>query len=181
MPPAGQAELLAVLDSGRDVRLMSTTGRTGLEGLRTDLADRLATVEIRLPGFGDREDDLVLLADHFVRLFARRYGRLVRPLDPEVVANLRDHPPPGEVRGLRQAAERAVVLAGDRALAPADFAPTGIADTADPRKADLNLARSEKAIIEAALRRHAHNVSQAARELGLTRAALYRRMVKHDL
>jgi DNA-binding NtrC family response regulator len=123
---------------------------------------------------------VVLLAEHFVRLYARRYGRTPRPLDPAVAAELRLRPPPGEVRGLRQAAERAVVLGGDQALTAADFAPTALAD-APPGASDLNLARSERAIVEAALKRHAHNVSQAARELGLTRAALYRRMVKHGL
>ena len=86
------------------------------------------------------------------------------------------------MRGLRQAAERAVVLSADDVLTAEDFAPPAAAGaTGGARSPDLNLARSEKAIVEAALKRHAHNVSHAARELGLTRAALYRRMVKHGL
>jgi transcriptional regulator of acetoin/glycerol metabolism len=88
-------------------------------------------------------------------------------------------PLPGHIRDLRQAAERAVVLSDGGILTAADFA----APTPDAAAApgDFNLARSERAIVEAALRRHGHNVSQAARDLGLTRAALYRRMVKHGL
>ena len=180
LSPAAQAELLALLDARRDVRLVAATAQRDLAAVRPDLAAQLATVEIVLPPLAERGDDVVLLAEHFVRLFSRRYGRTPRPLDPAVAAELRLRPPPGEVRGLRQAAERAVVLGGDQVLTAADFAPTALAD-APAGASDLNLARSERAIVEAALKRHAHNVSQAARELGLTRAALYRRMVKHGL
>jgi DNA-binding NtrC family response regulator len=122
------------------------------------------------------------LAEHFVRLFARRYGRPPKPLDSSAIEALKTRPPLGEVRGLRQAAERSVVLSDGEVLTAADFQPPPVAaPAAQPSASDLNLARSEKAIVEAALKRHAHNVSQAAKELGLTRAALYRRMVKHGL
>jgi DNA-binding NtrC family response regulator len=124
----------------------------------------------------------MLLAEHFVRLFSHRYGREPKPLDLTAVEALPTRPPAGEVRGLRQAAERAVVLSQGPKLGAADFAPPETPGAAASARADdLNLARSEKAIVEAALKRHAHNVSQAARELGLTRAALYRRMLKHGL
>ena len=94
---------------------------------------------------------------------------------------LRIQPPPGQVRGLRQAAERAVVLSEGDVLTAADFAPPTPGPSAAAGAPDFNLARSERSIVEAALKRHGHNVSQAARDLGLTRAALYRRMVKHGL
>jgi DNA-binding NtrC family response regulator len=179
-----QARLLALLDSGPDLRLASATrgGTEGLAGLRDDLLARLSTVEVFLPRLSERGEDLPLLLEHFVRLFARRYGRPPKPLDPAAFDLLRVQPPPGQVRGLRQAAERAVVLSEGDILTPADFAPpapnAGGAASGAP---DFNLARSERAIVEAALKRHGHNVSHAARELGLTRAALYRRMVKHGL
>jgi DNA-binding NtrC family response regulator len=179
LPAVAQAEVRALLDARRNVRLISAT-RPGQESaLRDDLLAQLATVEIALPPLADRGDDVVLLAEHFIRLFSHRDGRSPRPLDTTAAAELRLRPPPGEVRGLRQAAERAVVLGGEAAVTAADFAPTALADPAGP--SDLNLARSERAVVEAALKRHAHNVSHAARELGLTRAALYRRMVKHGL
>ena len=179
---AAQAELLALVERGADLRLVSATraGADGLSDLRDDLRGRLDTVEIMLPPLAERSDDAVLLAQHFERLFAHRYGRPSKPLAADAVQRLRDQPPAGGVRGLRQAVERAVVLSEGDSLSAADLAPPAVI-VEGAAVSDLNLARSEKAIVEAALKRHAHNVSQAAKELGLTRAALYRRMVKHDL
>jgi DNA-binding NtrC family response regulator len=178
---SAQGRLLALLDAGPDLRLISSTrhGAEGLARLRDDLLARLNTVEVFLPRLEARGDDLALLLEHFIRLFARRYGRAPKPLDPSAIDLLKAQPPAGAVRGLRQAAERAVVLSTAEILTALDFAapapgPAGAAS-------DFNLARSERAIVEAALKRHGHNVSQAARDLGLTRAALYRRMVKHGL
>ena len=182
LPSAAQGELLGAIEAGADLRLVSATrgGANGLSGLRDDLRGRLDTVEIVLPTLAERDDDAVLLAQHFERLFSHRYGRPSKPLAAEAIQRLKDHPPAGGVRGLRQAVERAVVLGEGDTLSAADLAPPAV--TAQGALAsDLNLARSEKAIVEAALKRHAHNVSQAAKELGLTRAALYRRMVKHGL
>ena len=86
------------------------------------------------------------------------------------------------MRALRQAVERAVVLAAGPVIEASELAlapPDG--QSAPPDPGDLNLARSEKAIVEAALRRHGFNVSHAAQELGVTRATLYRRMARHGL
>jgi DNA-binding NtrC family response regulator len=181
LPGPGQTALLDLMDAGLEARLVSTA-REPPQGLREELRDRLNTVEVDLPGLKDRGEDAVLLAEHFVRLFSRRYGKPPKPLDGSALEALKARPPAGEVRGLRQAAERAVVLSPGDVLTAEDFAPPAPAGAAaGPGSRDLNLARSEKAIVEAALKRHAHNVSHAARELGLTRAALYRRMVKHGL
>ncbi|HEY8003651.1 MAG TPA: response regulator [Phenylobacterium sp.] len=176
-----QGDLLAALESRPGARLLASSAGT-LDGLREDLLARLSTVEVFLPPLAERGGDAVLLAEHFVRLFAHRYGREARRLDASALAMLAERLPPGEVRGLRQAAERAVVLGQGERLTASDFLPVATpAARAMPQGGDLNLARSEKAAVEAALKRHGHNVSQAARELGLTRAALYRRMVKHGL
>jgi len=182
LPGAAQGELLALIEAGADLRLISATrdGADRLSGLRDDLRGRLDTVEIVLPPLAERGDDAVLLAQHFERLFARRYSRPSRPLTPEAIQRLKDQPPDGGVRGLRQAVERAVVLGEGDTLSAADLAPPAV-KVGGVAVSDLNLIRSEKAVVEAALKRHAHNVSQAAKELGLTRAALYRRMVKHGL
>ena len=178
-----QARLLAVLDAAPDLRLISATrrGGEGLIRLRDDLLGRLNTVEIVLPTLTARGDDLTLLLEHFVRLFARRYGRPPKPLDTSAVEMLRVQPPVGQVRGLRQAAERAVVLSEGDVLTAADFAAPTPGAASPAGAPDFNLSRSERSMVEAALKRHGHNVSQAARDLGLTRAALYRRMVKHGL
>ena len=181
LPGPGQTALLSLLDGRLEARVVSTA-RAPPQGLREELLDRLTTVQIALPPLLERGEDVVLLAEHFVRLFSRRYGKPPKPLDGSALAALKAAPPAGEVRGLRQAAERAVVLSPNDVLTVDDFtppAPPAVAGAGRPP--DLNLARSEKAIVEAALKRHAHNVSHAARELGLTRAALYRRMVKHGL
>lgn len=110
-------------------------------------------------------------------------------LAPDALAAIEADPWPGNVRALSQAMERVVVLADgpelharDIPLEPRLEDGTGVT-TGDPggSSGDLNLARSEKAIVAAALRRHGFNVSHAARELGLTRATLYRRMARHGL
>ena len=107
---------------------------------------------------------------------------LFRALAPETAAVLVGAAWPGEVRGLRQAVERLVVLGDDGPVAPGELGLGGeAAAPAAPGASDLNLARSERSLIEAALRRHGFTVSHAARDLGLTRAALYRRMAKHGL
>jgi DNA-binding NtrC family response regulator len=183
LSPAAQGALLDALERGADVRLLVTTrDPAAARGeVRDDLLARLAVVEIAIPPLTAREDDAVLLAEHFARLFARRHGRAPKPLDESAVVRLTTDPPPGELRGLRQAVERAMVLSDAEILTAADFAPPDAAPAAARAEPDLNLARGEKAAVEAALKRHGHNVSQAARDLGLTRAALYRRMLKHGL
>ena len=183
LPTRVQADLLAALEAHPSARVVAATASgEALAGLREDLLVRLNTVEVVLPPLAQRGADAGLLAQHFVRLFAHRYGRETMRLDPSALENLAARPPPGEVRGLRQAAERAVVLGEGERLTAADFLPKATQGTgARPDVGDLNLARSERTAVEAARKRHGHNVSQAARELGLTRAALYRRMVKHGL
>jgi DNA-binding NtrC family response regulator len=162
------------------------TSRLDRAGLRAALVDdllyRINTVEIDLPRLGDRGGDAVGLARHFVDLFAARYARPVRPIAEEAQRAIAADRWPDDVRGLRQACERAVLLGTGAVHDVADFAIALPADDPVPRAvADLNLARGEKAMVAAALRRHAFNVSRAAAELGLTRAALYRRMEKHGL
>ena len=95
---------------------------------------------------------------------------------------------PGNVRALRHAAERAVILAGAEALTVEDFSlsravPQRPVTTAPPPLigSDLNLERAERQMVEQALKKNAYNISLAALELGLTRASLYRRMEKHGL
>ncbi|PSJ36723.1 sigma-54-dependent transcriptional regulator [Allosphingosinicella deserti] len=176
-----------------DVRVIAATNlspeRLGDESLfRPDLLFRLNTVEIELPPLRERREDVPLLVDHYVGLYAKKYGKPQRAMPPAVMAALQDYDWPGNVRALRHAAERAVILAGDDAFTVEDFSlsraaqPRGLTSppaTAAP--ADLNLERAEKQIVEQALKKHSYNISLAAAELGLTRASLYRRMDKHGL
>ena len=189
LPQHVQTRLLTLLQSRPALRLIAATrqSRDRLQqgALLPDLLYRLNTVELALPPLRERGDDISLLAAHYLRLFARRYGRAAMSFSPEAVAAIIANAWPGNVRSLRQIVERAVVLAQHDILRPEDIPlaaplPEGLA-TALPGQGDLNLARSEKAIVEAALKRHGFNVSHAAKELGLTRAALYRRMARHGL
>jgi DNA-binding NtrC family response regulator len=151
--------------------------------MNADLLDRLSTVEIALPPLRARGGDAVLLADHFARLFARRHGRSAPALTASACDAIVAAPWPGNVRALRHAIERAVVLNAGASIDVEDVLPAmpvgGAGGAAGPEGADLNLDRAERTAVQAALRRHGFNVSRAARELGLTRAALYRRMAKH--
>jgi DNA-binding NtrC family response regulator len=132
------------------------------------------------------------LLDHFLNLYARKYGKPARALPASVLAALADYDWPGNIRALRHAAERAVILADGSAYALSDFplprvsvAPIRLAPEPAPPPtsvaAELHLGKAEKQMIERALQKHAYNISAAAGELGLTRGSLYRRMEKYGL
>ncbi len=145
------------------------------------LARRIATVEIAIPPLAARGGDVLTLARHFLRLAADRYGRSGVRLSPGAEAALRAADWPDEVRGLAAAIERAVLLGEGDTIHAGDLVATS-APTAPPaRAARFDLDENERAMIEAALREHRHNVSHAAAALGLSRGALYRRMARHGL
>ena len=174
--------LAAALD---DVRAIATSRLTppGLrDAVDADLLFRLNTVELAIPPLARREGDALRLARHFLDRFAARHGRPALPLTDEAAAWIAAHPWPDDVRGLRQAMERAVLLGDGESHDVAAFALDGAAaPAAGPAAGDLNLERTERALVEAALKRHAFNVSRAAADLGLTRTALYRRMARYGL
>lgn len=182
--PRGEQRALAAGLDGLRVVATSRLPRVALRDvLAPDLLDRIATIEIDLPSLAARSDDVARLARHFLDLFAARHRRAAKPLTDEAARALAADRWPDNVRGLRQACERAVLLGLGPRHGVADFGIAPELEAPVPRAAavDLNLARGEKALVAAALQRHAFNVSRAAAELGLTRAALYRRMEKHGL
>lgn len=170
-----------------DIRVVSATnmavaGLTNERLFRQDLLFRLNTVEIELPPLRDRREDIALLLTTFLDEFRTRYDKPERKIPTDVLAALIAHDWPGNVRALRHAAERAVILAEGDAYTLTDFplgrsAPIAEAALVD----DLNLDRVERQAIEQALKKHAFNISTAATELGLSRGTLYRRMEKHGL
>jgi transcriptional regulator with PAS, ATPase and Fis domain len=180
-----------------DVRVIAATNcpseQLGDESrFRQDLLFRLNTVEIDLPPLRERREDIVALADHFIAQYARKYGKPARALPADVARALEAYDWPGNVRALRHACERAVILSDGAAYRREDFslsrgtahsraAPAPAPAPAAARRDDLNLERAEKQIVEEALKKHSYNISLAAAELGLTRASLYRRMEKHGL
>ena len=175
-----------------DVRVVSATNLSPLQlgdeaRFRQDLLFRLNTVEIELPPLRDRREDIPLLLAHFLEFYARKYAKPERTLPPGVLAELVAYAWPGNVRALRHAAERAVILAEGERFTASDFplargASAPLATTpAELTPSDLNLDRAERLLVERALKKHAFNISNAAAELGLTRGTLYRRMEKHGL
>ncbi|HET9040047.1 MAG TPA: sigma-54 dependent transcriptional regulator [Gemmatimonadales bacterium] len=196
LEPRQQAKLLRVLESGEvervgasrsrkiDVRILSATNadipaEVAAGRFREDLLFRLNTIEIHLPPLRDRRDDIAPLAAHFLARYADRYRKPIAGLEPEVLVALESHAWPGNVRELDHTIERAVLLAQGTRLRAADLGLRGGGATV--RLEDLPLEEVERVLIRKALERHGGNVSQAAKALGLSRSALYRRLQHHGL
>jgi DNA-binding NtrC family response regulator len=198
-----QTKLLSVLEQRQvtpvgsnrpeefDVRIVAATNVPAAtlrdpEHFRMDLLFRLNTVELTVPPLRERRDDILPIAEHYLAIYSRKHGGSARSFSAAAEKALIDYDWPGNVRALRHAVERAVILAKSDVLGPADLQlddmsvpasvqPVAIAPTI------LNLDHLEKETIRKALHKHGFNISRAANELGLTRASLYRRMEKHDL
>ena len=171
-----------------DVRVVAATNMSADQladetKFRQDLLFRLNTIEIHLPPLRERRDDIPLLLDHYLSLYSRKYDKPLRALPPSVLEPLISHDWPGNVRALRHAAERAVIMADGDSFRIDDFPlPASRGNPAVPVVGpSLNLDQLERQMIERALRMHHFNISLAAAELGLSRGALYRRMEKHGL
>jgi DNA-binding NtrC family response regulator len=195
MPLSQQAKLLRVLQTGEfhpvgssrvrraDVRIVAATNADLREqGFREDLLYRINTVEIRLPPLREREEDIELLAAYFLRRHAARYASAVKGFAPEALRLLREHSWPGNVRELGHTVERAVLMAHGDTIGPADLALQTAAPSASGFALEgLTLEQAERVVIERALQRHDGNVVEAARALGLSRSALYRRLQHYGI
>ena len=171
-----------------DVRVVAATNVSAdkladEKRFRQDLLFRLNTIEIELAPLRDRREDIPVLFEHYLALYAHKYDKPRRKLPPPVLELLCRHDWPGNVRALRHAAERAVIMADGDCYHSEDFPlPKRFEAASLSVEGDsLNLDQLEKQMIERALRLHHFNVSLAASELGLSRGALYRRMEKHGL
>lgn len=168
-----------------DVRVISATNLPTDQlhdesRFRTDLLFRLNTVEITLPSLRERKADILLIAKYYLDLYSRKYHKDLQSFSPAAEKALMDDSWPGNVRALRHAIERAVILSVSEQIESADLQLSETGNDA-AHKAPLNLEQLEKETVHKALRKHAFNISKTAKELGLTRASLYRRMEKHDL
>ena len=198
VPLSQQGKLLRVLETGEferlgssrtrkvDVRVLSATNavpsiEVAAGRFRQDLLFRLNTIEIRVPPLKERREDIPLLAQHFLIAHARRYRKDVTGLEPAALQALLDHPWPGNVRELDHAIERAVLMATGSRVRPADLGLRAGGDGAAPALDEMSLEQVEGVLVRKALDRYEGNVSQAARALGLSRSALYRRMEKFGL
>ena len=170
-----------VAATNRDVEQMVADGT-----LRSDLYYRLNVLPLHLPPLRERGDDVVLIAEHSGRQIARRYGLSGFALGADAKARLRAYAWPGNVRELRHLLERAILLAGAgtldaESLLMPDAAPTPATSTPVDALAGLTLDAAEKLLIEHALRETGHNVSEAARKLGVTRMTMRYRMKQHGI
>ena len=194
-----QSKLLAVLESRQvipvgsnraqpiDIRLICATNMPVVEMVkenrfRQDLLYRINTVEIHLPPLRNRQEDIPFLAEHFKMIYAKKYQKNISKLTQSVLNKLQSYHWPGNIRELQHAIERAIILSDDSTLESSDFLFSPIEEQTEGMVFDsFNLNNIEKKVIEQTLKKHNGNVSSAAKELGLTRASLYRRMEKFGL
>jgi DNA-binding NtrC family response regulator len=195
---AQQAKLLTVLQSGTvvrvgshqtikvDVRLISATNGNvpamvagGV--FRQDLLYRINTVEITIPPLRERIEDIPLLLNHFVGVFAVRYRKTGLSLAPDTVAYLQRYPWPGNVRQLEHATERAVILSEQKILNTQDFLGHATSQPLQEAGDSFHLEAMEKQAIREAIQKHRGNLTKAALELGLGRTTLYRKISKYGL
>jgi DNA-binding NtrC family response regulator len=176
-----QDQLAAELSD--DIRPIAILDR--YDDITPGLRRRIATIELSVPPLADRREDIPLLARHFLSAAADRHRTDVPHLTDAALAAVVAADWPDNVRGLALAMERAVLLADGDSIDVSGLALARPLAAEIPAEAAAttryDLAENERAVIEAALREHRHNVSHAARALGLSRGALYRRMERHGL
>lgn len=149
---------------------------------RKDLIYRINTVDIVVPPLRERGSDISLLAKHFALVYAEKYSKQTLRLHPDFLKKLEQHSFPGNVRELQYALERAVIMTDNDVLQEEDLVFSALENhqpSSDPKL--LNLDSVEKHTILQVLDKNKGNISQSAKDLGITRAALYRRLQKHDL
>ncbi|WDF53431.1 sigma-54-dependent transcriptional regulator [Mucilaginibacter sp. KACC 22063] len=151
---------------------------------RKDLIYRINTVEITMPPLRRRSNDIVVLARHFANMYANKYLKPAVDFDAAAVQKLKSYHYPGNVRELQYTIERAVIMADDQILHPDDLI-FSVLETTPTEKFDDNeniqLSTLEKNAILKVIEKHNGNITRAAKELGLTRTALYRRLSKYDI
>jgi DNA-binding NtrC family response regulator len=197
VPLRQQAKLLRVLETGElervgssqtrrvDVRVLSATNAQPREevaagNFREDLLFRINTVEIHLPALRERREDIALLALHFLNRNRARYRKQVAGFSSAAMQQMMQYAWPGNVRELEHTVERAVLLCRGDEIDPANLAITA-ARAATPSFDNMSIDEVESLLIRKVLRRCDGNISQAADVLGLSRAALYRRIEKYGL
>lgn len=202
-----QAKLLTVLEQRKltplgstrshelDIRVLAATNMSRADlydasQFRQDLLFRLNTVEISLPKLCERSEDIAQLAAHYIEFYCKKYRQTVKRLSEEALVAMQSYHWPGNIRALRHCIERAIILSDGHELTSQDLQlkpelsaakETGASDQHAQFPEELNLERAEQRLVEAALQRHGFNISKAAKELGITRASLYRRMEKYGV
>lgn len=196
-----QAKLLSVIEKQEvipvgsnkpvsiDIRLVCATNNNLADmvkagSFREDLYYRINTVELVLPPLRERGDDIILLAENFLHIYGKKYHKTQLSLSSEIKTQLKEYHWPGNVRELRHVLERAVIMSDKHELKTEDFhlkQKSIPVSNEDLELNSFNLDEMEKQLISKVLKKYQGNISKTAKELGLSRAALYRRMEKHCL
>jgi DNA-binding NtrC family response regulator len=171
-----RADVRLVAATNADVQVEMKAGR-----FREDLLFRLNTVEIRLPPLRERSADIPRLAAHFLHRYAARYRKAPMEFAADAMDLLLRHAWPGNVRELDHAIERATLMAEGGRVQARDFALGGGDGAGTATLDQMSLDDVERVLIQNALTRAAGNVSEAAKSLGLSRSALYRRLKRRGL
>jgi len=194
-----QAKLLSVLQNREvtplgsnksktvDVRLICATNKNLAQmvvnhSFRQDLLYRINTIEIQMPALRERGQDIELLANHFMTIYSQKYNRTIKKIHPDFVAQMLKYSWPGNVRELQHTIERSVILCKENILIPVNQSLFPSLDNENPGDLkSMHLEEVEKFLINKALMKHSGNITETAKELGLTRASLYRRLEKHGI
>ena len=195
-----QSKLLSVLQNRKvvrlgtnkevsiDVRLVCATNMPLFQMVnenkfRQDLLYRINTVEIHVPSLRERPEDVSALLEHFLEIYCRKYKIPAKRVNASTLKRLEKHNWPGNIRELQHAVERAVIMSESNILQTSDFflspveeTPSGVISTSN-----MKLEETEKMLIRKVVDKHGGNISKAAKELGLTRASLYRRIEKYGI
>ncbi|MBS1921283.1 MAG: sigma-54-dependent Fis family transcriptional regulator [Bacteroidetes bacterium] len=195
-----QAKLLSVLQNRQvtrlgsnepvpiDIRLICATNLPLTElanenRFRKDLIYRINTVEIVMPPLRKRGNDIILLAKHFCRIYSNKYMKPFKDFGPKALEKMMSYHYPGNVRELQYTIERAVIMSDNDILIDSDliFSPIESQTVPGTEPAEFKLSAIEKNTILKVIEKHNGNITKAAKELGLTRTALYRRLSKYDI
>ncbi|HSB92842.1 MAG TPA: sigma-54 dependent transcriptional regulator [Flavitalea sp.] len=195
-----QAKLLTVLQNRQvqrlgtnqpipiDIRLVCATNvplsdLANENKFRKDLIYRINTVEIMVPPLRKRNEDIVMLAEFFMKQYATKYFKPIVGFDKSALMKLQQYHFPGNVRELQYSIERAVIMCDKDLLEASDllFSPIENSLITENEQKETNLSAVEKNTILKVIEKHHGNISKAAKELGLTRTALYRRLNKYDI
>lgn len=199
LPLPLQAKLLRVIETQTvtrlgsnkqisvDVRLICATNMlihdmVAQQKFRQDLLYRINTVEVQIPPLRERPEDISLLAEHFLKNYCKKYKKPLKKINEATLKKLEKYNWPGNVRELQHAIERAVIMSDLQVLQPSDFFfASSEAKGESLSLENYSLEEVEKAIIRKIISKHGGNISQAAKDLGLTRTSLYRRIEKYGL
>jgi DNA-binding NtrC family response regulator len=151
---------------------------------RQDLLYRINTIEINMPPLRERDDDVVLLANHFLNYYSKKYNKSVNKISDAAISRMKKYSWPGNIRELQHSLERAIIMSVTSVLQPEDFIFNSKGQEKDEDAfliENFHLEEVEKVLIRKVLKKYNGNITQAATELGLTRSSLYRRLEKYGL